>query len=304
MKTLHKKIQTHKCTEAQRRRHRLKHYAALCKIKISLFSTVSAAAGYMLAQKEVSTDIIIPVMGVFLLACGACALNQYQERGTDALMERTMPRPIPSGKITPEAALRFSGMLLTAGFFLLTCSGFINPSLLGAGAVFWYNGVYTYLKRVTAFAAVPGALIGAIPPAIGWTAAGGDLADVKILAVCVFFFIWQVPHFWLIFLSNSNDFKKAGFPTIRDKFNEEQISRITSIWILSAAAAGLTIPLFIISLPDIFNAVLFAACLWLVSGGIILIKKSTNPSLFYAAFKRINIYMLIVMLLIGGVRFF
>ena len=213
-------------------------------------------------------------------------------------------RPLPSGAVSPASALLFSVMLLAAGLFVLSGSGFLTSALLGAGAVVWYNGVYTYLKRATAFAAVPGAITGAIPPAMGWAAAGGDLSDIKISAVCVFFFIWQVPHFLLLFLSNSEDFRKAGFPVITDNFSEDQILRITSIWVLSTAAAGLIMPLFIISSPVFFNAVLLAACLWLVVGGTIFIRKNRNTSLFSAAFNRINIYMLIIMLLISGTNLF
>lgn len=279
-------------------------YVRLCKIKISLFATLSAATGYILAGQGTQVNILILLAGVFLLACGACALNQYQERGTDALMKRTKFRPLPSGKITSAAALRFSLILFTAGFFILLGHGHIISSILGAAAVLWYNGVYTYLKRMTAFAPVPGALIGAIPPAMGWTAAGGTLSDSRIIIFCVFFFIWQVPHFWLLFLSNSEDYRKAGFPTIADKFSEGQISRITSVWIFSTAAAGLTLPLFIISLHNIFYAVLFAACLWLIMRGIIFMRRSRNPILFSASFDRINIYMLIVMIIVNGTKLF
>lgn len=290
-------------TQAQTEKNMLKNYAGLCKIKISLFSTLSAATGYIMAGHNIHADMLPVLAGVFLLACGACALNQYQERSTDALMERTKSRPLPSGAITPATALRFSVMLLLSGFFILLIQGHTASSVLGAAAVFWYNGVYTYLKRMTAFASVPGAVVGAIPPAMGWSAAGGDLLDVKLTALCAFFFIWQVPHFWLFFLSYSDDYKRAGLPTIGDIFSKGQISRITSVWILSTAAAGLVLPLYIISSHNILYAVLFAACLWLMMGSVFVMRQGSQPFPFSTAFNRINLYMLLSMLVMNGERF-
>jgi hypothetical protein len=86
--------------------------------------------------------------------------------------------------------------------------------------VLWYNGVYTFLKRKSPFAAIPGAVIGAIPPAIGWICGKGALSfDPQILALSFFFFIWQVPHFWLLLLNFGRDYEKAGFPSLTRIFN-------------------------------------------------------------------------------------
>ena len=178
----------------------LSSYIELCKIRIALLSSFSAATGFLLAATELRPEIIILILGVFLLACGSSGLNQYQERETDAAMPRTGNRPLPSGRIKPVNALYFSLWLLFSGTSTLLLTGALSAPLLGLFAVAWYNGVYTFLKKKTAFAVVPGALIGAIPPAIGWIAGGGAMGDTKLLMLCFFFFLWQVPHSWLFIM--------------------------------------------------------------------------------------------------------
>jgi heme o synthase len=91
----------------------------LTKFRISLFSTLSTFAGFILARRGLSSDMILPILGVFLLASGSCALNQYQERQNDHLMERTQGRPIPSKKLSPSTALKISIGLLSFGSILL-----------------------------------------------------------------------------------------------------------------------------------------------------------------------------------------
>jgi protoheme IX farnesyltransferase len=280
-----------------------KYYPGLCKINISLFSALSAATGFMLSGSGLNVNFIIMVTGVFLLASGACALNQYQERETDALMDRTKSRPLPSCKISPQEAFSLSVILILSGLLLLAAVSF-TAAVFGLSAVVWYNGVYTSLKRITVFAPVPGALIGAIPPVIGWSSAGRDLLDPLLLALCVFFFVWQVPHFLFLSLSNTGDYKKAGLPTIGEIFSKGQVSRITSVWILSMAVAGLTLQLYIISSHHILNTGLYAAGLWLFAGGFSCLKRSSTLLPSRSAFNRINMYMLLSMIILNGESIF
>ena len=192
----------------------LKSYLTLFRATISIFAAASAATGYFLAPHRQITGVF-PVAGaVFLLACGASALNQYQERYIDARMERTRTRPLPSGSITASHALSLSCALVLAGLASLAYACGTKAALLGLFALLWYNGIYTHLKKRTAFAAVPGAVVGMVPPAIGWVSAGGALLDPRLAAICFLFFLWQVPHFWLLLLIHGEEYEQAGLPSL------------------------------------------------------------------------------------------
>jgi protoheme IX farnesyltransferase len=148
---------------------------------LSLAIAFSSAAGFIFFMHQVSPEVLVCASGVFLLAAGASALNQFQERKQDALMERTRNRPLPSGAVQPRSALITAIVLALGGTLVLwTFCGWL-PALLGVANLAWYNGVYTPLKQRSYFAVLAGALNGAVPPVIGWVAAGGALADPKIL---------------------------------------------------------------------------------------------------------------------------
>lgn len=274
----------------------LKSYGDLCKLRVSLFSALSAATGFVLAGSPATADIIIPVLGVLLLACGACSLNQFQERTIDAQMTRTRRRPIPMGSIKPLHAVYFSLFLLASGLLTLSLSGnFIVPAI-GLSAVLWYNGMYTKLKRVTAFAAVPGALIGILPPSIGWVAGGGYLLDHRLSIICLFFFMWQVPHFWLFLLAHSRDYERIELPSLIEIFSKDQLARIIFIWILAVTVCSFMIPLWTTALSEGIFILLVGTSLWLVRQATRLFGKNEGIPMYTLAFKRINTYMLFVLL--------
>jgi len=283
---------------------KINSYSELCKVMISLFSAISSAIGFMLASSEPKPQITILAIGAFCLACGSSALNQYQERAIDALMERTKKRPLPSGEIEPFPALVFSLMLLFLGSSTLLFTGSLAAPLLGLFAVFWYNGVYTPLKKRTAFAIIPGALVGAVPPAIGWVAGGGDLGDPRILALCFFFFIWQVPHFWLLILDYAEEYEQAGLPCLTVIFSKTQLMRITFSWILATAVSCLFITVHRVIRFPLISLLLLAASFWLIGNGIILLRKRASDSFYSFAFKRTNIYLFLVMILLSADRVF
>jgi heme o synthase len=103
----------------------------------------------------------------------------------------------------------------------------------------WYNGIYTPLKKINPLAIIPGSLVGSIPPAVGWTAAGGNILDPQIIILSFFFFIWQIPHFWLLLLIFGKDYENAGFPTLMQIFSSDQLARITFIWIVATVVTGM-----------------------------------------------------------------
>lgn len=265
----------------------------LSKVRIAVLSTASAATGWLLAAGGFSPSILLAAAGVFCLAAGAGALNQYQERDVDALMHRTARRPLPSGRMRPVTALAIAIILILLGTLCLTPQPV--AVLLGLFTVLWYNGVYTPLKRVSAFAAIPGGVVGSVPPVIGWVSAGGDPFDIRILAVAFFFFVWQVPHFWLLLLRIGDDYARAGLPTLTRLFSREQLARIIYVWMIATVVACLSMPVFGVASPLWAMAGLAAASLWLGWHATTMVRSHGQV----LAFHQINVYALLVMTLLS-----
>ena len=271
----------------------------LGKVKISLLATLSAATGYLLATERITISILVPTAAVFLLACGSCGLNQYQERQIDQLMLRTRPRPIPSGRLNSETALSISLGLILSGLVILLYGANKIALCLGLFAVAWYNGVYTYLKEKTAFAAIPGALVGAIPPALGWVTGGGRASDPRIEAIALFFFVWQIPHFWLLLLNSSSDYERTGLPCVTKVFSMKQIKRIIFTWLLSTGVSSLSIPLFGLLNSFFFRLLLMASACWLFLNAVSFLKANSEEAISKAIFTKLNLFTLIVLILLS-----
>ncbi len=276
-----------------------KTYPVLCRIPVSAFAACSTATGFFLAQHERLSGVLLPGLAVFLLACGASALNQWQERDRDAKMPRTAHRPLPAGDITPTRALSVSLVLISGGLLLLAHEETALAFATGFFALIWYNGVYTPLKRRTAFAAVPGAIVGALPPAVGWLAAGGAWRDPRLAAVCFLFFLWQIPHFWLLLLHYGDEYTQAGLPSLTRVLSRSQIGRITWHWIAASAVAALFLPLYgTIRTPWIY-------CALVPTGGWLLwsVRSLSGRSRFVVPapllFRKINLYLLFMMALLS-----
>jgi protoheme IX farnesyltransferase len=267
-------------------------FARLFKIKISALAAAAAGTGYIMALQGITPGVLAPALGVFLAACGSSALNQVQERQADSAMLRTRGRPLPSGALTGRTALALAAVTIAAGLGLLLAVDVLACGLT-AGAVLWYNAVYTYLKRITPFAAVPGGLVGAIPPAAGWAAAGGALLRPEILSLMLFMFVWQVPHFWLLLMKHSKDYERAGLPAVTNTFSDAQLRRIVFIWILAAAVSCLIVPV-IGGGGRLAAPVLFAmAALWLVPHAARHLSRDGSSAA--AVYVRLNVFALIVL---------
>lgn len=264
----------------------------LVKFRISVASTFTAAAGYIAFRRGADLGLATTLLGILLLAMGSCALNEVQEREHDARMERTRLRPLPRGTFSPVQATAIALALAAAGFLLLLLAHNLAAALLGALAMLWYNGFYTPLKRVSAFAVVPGAVIGALPPAIGWCAAGGALRDPGVLALAFVFFIWQVPHFWLLVGLHHAGYEGAGFPTLMTLFGKTRLARLTFTWTCGTAAACALLPVFRIVQATPALALLAAAALWLVATGLPLLRRGIDIPGFRRAFMNINLFAL------------
>ncbi len=278
-----------------------KPYLTLTRAGLSSFAACSAAAGSLLAPDGTPSAALYAALSVFSLACGASALNQVQEREIDAKMERTRSRPVASGAITVRKALVIAFSLVIFGLFLIGLKGPL-PLFLGTIALLWYNGLYTYLKRHSAFAAVPGALVGAIPPAIGWVSAGGGFFDARLCALCALLFLWQVPHFWLLALRYAGDYARAGLPTPLSVLSPRQVGRITFTWIAATAAATLSLPLFGITDSPALYLGLIPAAFWLTVSGTVLLRRPQLDLSCAALFGKVNGYLIAVLAIITVFR--
>lgn len=187
----------------------------LTKPGITGLVLVTTAVGFYLASTGPPDAVLAlhALWGTGLLAAGTNALNQFAERDIDAGMRRTRTRPLPAGRLRPGTALAYSVGISAMGAVHLAV--FVNPltALLGVAALVIYIFVYTPLKRVTPLCTVVGAVPGAIPPMMGWTAVRGEL-DLAALVLFGIVFLWQMPHFYAIAWLYRQDYARAGFPML------------------------------------------------------------------------------------------
>jgi heme o synthase len=271
---------------------------SLAKVRITFPVTATTFTGFVVYSNSLSPELLPLLAGVFLLAGGSSALNHYQERKIDACMERTSSRPIPSGQISPGSVLAFSAIMLVAGSIILFLNFPVLVLFLGLFNFFWYNAAYTPLKRITAFAVVPGSITGGIPPLIGWAAAGGSLLNPDILVIALFFIIGQIPHFWLLLLKYGNEYEMAGLPSISRIFTTGQIKRISYTWIFAALTASVLLFIHgLISHPALLAA-LFSGILLvfaIMAHQVIRPEKATTDKM---TFITLNIFYLLVMIIL------
>jgi protoheme IX farnesyltransferase len=184
----------------------------LFKMRLTTLVVLTTLVGFYLgSQGGVSYWLMFnTVIGTMLLASGAAALNQLLEREHDAKMRRTKDRPLPSGRLTTEAVLIIGTLCAAAGLAYLAFAVNILTALLGALTLTSYLFVYTPLKRVTTLNTAIGAIPGALPPLMGWTAARGEVTIGGWSLFAILFF-WQLPHFLAIAWMYRDDYAKAGF---------------------------------------------------------------------------------------------
>jgi protoheme IX farnesyltransferase len=279
-------------------------YLKLGKFTISLPVSLTGFLGYFMAKASLDLHALYTVLGIFLLALGSGALNQIQERHIDARMKRTSRRPLPSGDISLGSAIVFVILTASAGTALLLLTGSLLAAGLGLFTLGWYNLVYTPLKRRTAFAVLPGALIGALPPLIGWSAAGGNPFDMEIVVVAFLLFVGQMPHYWLLLLKVGSEFQEAGLPVITSLLDARQIRNLSIVWIAATGVCALMLPAtpvlqnWIISLVLIVAAVVFLVLMFRFS------FKGELVSHWKKAFITVNLFYLVIILVLIADRIF
>ena len=276
----------------------LKYYLELSKLKIMIPVSLTGFTGYFIFDPRLSMNLFLVSTGILLMAVSASVLNQIQEVGFDRKMIRTKNRPIPAMKIGRPQALLFFICNLIAGTAITYLAGGTIAAIIGIITILWYNGIYTYSKRITAFAVVPGALTGALPPLIGWVAAGGGIWDKPIIFIEFLFFTGQIPHFWLLILNYGKEYKNAGIPNLTDILRIDQINRLTFIWVVSSVISALFLCYFEIirSLPIV--GILMVASFYIIwkFSDLLKIDHITTDSSRYSIL--LYIYFLLVMILL------
>lgn len=265
----------------------------LTRFPVSLAVTYSAFAAMVLATGTISYPMIWPTLGIFLLASGASAYNQYQEWPYDERMDRTRQRPIPSRRISPAEGIRIAMIAIAGGLVVMIYETNLYCFLLGLANLIWYNGLYTWLKRRTAFAVVPGALTGVIPVFMGWSSMNDDFLSPPSLLYAFFIFIWQMPHFWMLMLIYGDDYRKAGFLVLNDLFTDFQIKVIVMIWIIASSAASLFFIYFrMVQHPVLGYSLMASNCIFLILAFFRFFIAKTGS--FRLLFITANILMFLV----------
>lgn len=277
-----------------------KDYLTLFKLKIMIPVSLTGFTGFFLIKPYFSVDIFLVTAGILLMSMAASVLNQIQEKDTDSLMERTRRRPLPSGRISIAEAFVSFFLLIVAGAVLIYHGGDNISLLVSFVTVFWYNFVYTPLKRMTAFAVVPGALTGAFPPLIGWVAAGGLVHDREIIIIMLLFFFGQMPHFWLLLLKYGDDYVRAGLPSLTTNLPEKRIKMLIMATILITS----TIAIFvnntgIIQNDLIYTAVVIISLLLVLVFAIFVGDSKARQRVKEYSFLLNTWYLLILVLLIS-----
>jgi heme o synthase len=186
-------------------------YWELMKFRLSFLVAFSCAFGFVLASPQVDwVKLAMVFLGGLLMSGGSSTINQILERDLDRLMTRTMTRPLPTQRVTVQEAAAFAVVCLALGTLILLQFTNILTVLLSLLSMVLYSFVYTPLKRVGPIAVFVGAIPGALPPLLGWTAATGQISYVALIIFGIQF-IWQFPHFWAIAWVADDDYKKAGF---------------------------------------------------------------------------------------------
>lgn len=192
---------------------RIADYVALTKPRMNLLIVATSAAGFYLGTRG-SIDfprMAATALGTALVAGGAGAFNQVFERDTDRLMRRTHKRPLPDGRLQPTEAAWFAATISALGLLQLAIGNNIAAASVALATLLFYTVIYTPLKMRSWTATLVGAVPGALPPVIGWTAAHGSISAGAVVLFAIVF-CWQIPHFFAIAWMYREEYARAGFP--------------------------------------------------------------------------------------------
>lgn len=221
-----------------------KDIASLSKLIISVSVTLTTFTGYVVAGHQLDFRLLGILSGVFLLSAGACTLNHILEKDTDALMPRTMNRPLPSGRISVTEAKTWASVFLIAGTMLLISFSNVECAGLGLINVAWYNLIYTPLKKRSVWALFAGTVTGVIPFFMGTVAVDGEFPKTAHLFIAFYLFLWQIPHFLLLVSKYGKEYEQAGLASFSKFSSDKKIINLAYLWMLACCVASLLLPYF------------------------------------------------------------
>ena len=277
----------------------IKDFIVLTKFVLSFAVSLSALFAYVMAKGEMGLDMLLSTLAVLLVAMGVSTLNQVQEYKSDSKMDRTKHRPIASGKWSPTTGIVIAAILILLSLALIySLIGMIGIDLFLFSFI-WYNFVYTPLKKKSALAVVPGAILGVIPPAVGWITAGHSLQEPQFFALCLFYFVWQVPHFLLLVMLFHADYKDGGYPTAMKLFGKVSLQKLTFVWLVLTIQTGI----FMVSVFGVDSNVIY----WLLivtgllgfASSLQLMVKNFELKNARKIFYQINFAFLITIILVA-----
>jgi len=200
--------------------------------------------------------------------------------------------------MTPRTGLIIGTVLILMSFILIySLLGFTGVNIF-MFAFIWYNAMYTPLKKKSALAVVPGAILGVIPPAIGWLVAGHTLMELEFIALALYFFIWQVPHFWLLVMLFHGDYKDGGYPTAMRLFGQASLQRLTFVWLIFTIQAGI----FLVWVYQPYTITILLSILvgiWAFIAAFELLRENFQLKNARAVFWKINIAFLGIIVLLS-----
>jgi len=275
----------------------------LTKARIVFMVLLTAATGFVLASATFNSSLFLSMLiGTALVAAGTNALNEYVERDLDRKMIRTRKRPLPDERLSERFALWFSLALAVAGIGILFAFNGAVAGLLAALTLLSYLFLYTPLKQTTTWCTLIGAVPGAIPPMIGWAAAKGSL-DAGAWALFALMFVWQLPHFFAIAWIYREDYDRAGFKML--SVGDDGGNRTT---LNALGYTLLLIPVTFLPLITGIGGLSYAVGSSLAVGAMLIAAihfrgRRTNSSA-RRLFAMSNLYLMLVMALLVGVRVF
>lgn len=256
---------------------KIKAYWLLLKPRLSFLVAFSASFGYIFGKSGQFDWLGFTALSIggFFVSGASVAINQILEKDLDKLMQRTQTRPLPLGVLSTQEAIVFTVIVSILSLALLGIFTNTLTLILSVVSMFLYGFVYTPLKRIGSVAVFIGAIPGALPPLLGWTAATNQIGFEAIIIFTVQF-VWQFPHFWAIAWVLDEDYQKAGFRLLPSKEGRSFSSAI-QIMVYTLFLIPISLLPTIFGLTGITSAVVvtIAGCLFSAQSFVLL--KSNDP---------------------------